>query len=147
MPKYTTKYVKNLSTGEPIILEVNDDVLKRLERGKRIVLSGQVPMSGGIEGLVKTCEFSFFASYEKVLQIWTEDGFTTELITQILIDFGVPRSFIPKLLEDDDYIANIRPWFAGITCDGERATRTLAVVYDSTKKYFSATESIAKGIF
>ena len=92
-----------------------------------------------IEEVTKTYEFSFFPAYQELLKIWFENGFTIELITQILTDFGVTEPFIQRLLEDADFISSTKQWFGGITCDGERASRTLRVVYDVTKSYFSPT--------
>lgn len=149
MSTYTTQYVKNLSTGEPFILEVDDEVISRLELQKKRVKAGKSsPMLGrSVEELTKTYEFSFFPAFNEVLQIFIEDGFTTELITKILKDFGVSEPFIQKLLEDEDFISQVKPWFSGITSDGGRAVRTLAVVYNSAKSYFSPTGKSEWGFF
>jgi DNA-binding transcriptional MerR regulator len=138
MPKYTTKYVKNLSTGEPFTFEVSDDTLKYFEDQKGLIEAGTAPVLGSIEDLTKIYEFSFFPAYRELLKIWTENGFTIELITQILREFGVEDSFIQKLLEDEEYTSRIIPWFEGITYDGGRASRTLAIVYKQTKSYYPA---------
>ena len=141
MPTYTTEYVKNISTGEPFTLEVPEEVLGRLKRQKELVGAGRAPMLGhSVQELVTKYEFSFFPAFREIVGIFTDNGFTTELITRILRDFGVSEPFIAKLLEDEAFISRMRPWFEGITRDGERATRTMAVVYDSVKAYFQATE-------
>ena len=137
----------NLSTGAPLIFEVAKKDLDHLERQKKLVASGQAPMLGTIEALEESYEFSFFPSYQEVLKIFFANGYTTELITQILTEFGVPEPFIAKLIDDETFIHNVKPWFEGITCDGERASRTLKVVYDLTKRYFSATEKVEKMLF
>ena len=140
MPTYTTEYIKNLSTGEPFIFEVSTKSLERLELQKRLVEEGRAPMLGStVEELKKNFELSCFEAFNKIVEIFIDNGFTTELITKILQDFGVSEPFIRKLLEDDAFISKMKPWFEGITCDGGRAIRTLAVVYDSVKAYFSAT--------
>lgn len=141
MPTYTTKYVKNLITGESFTFEVPEKKLKLLEYQKELVKSGQAsPMLGDIEKLTKTYEFSFFPAYKKLLKIGFTNGFTVELITQILTDFGVTKTFVQRLIEDDKFILNTKPWFEGIVCDGERASRTMRVVYEVTESYFSPTK-------
>ena len=140
MPTYTTEYIKNLSTGEPFIFEVSTESLERLELQKRLVGEGRAPfLASTVEELVKNFELSCFGAFDKIVEIFIDNGFTIELITKILQDFGVSESFIRKLLEDDAFISRMKPWFEGITCDGGRAIRTLAVVYDSVKAFFSAT--------
>ena len=139
MPTYTTEYVKNLSTGEPFVFEVSTESFERLKLQKRLVGEGRAPMlASTVEELVKNFELSCFGAFDKIVEIFIDNGFTTELITKILQDFGVSEPFIRKLLEDDAFISRMKPWFEGITCDGGRAIRTLAVVYDSVKAYFSA---------
>jgi hypothetical protein len=140
MPTYTTEYVKNLSTGKPFVFEVSTESLERLKLQKRLVGEGRAPMlASTVEELVKNFELSCFGAFDKIVEIFINNGFTTELITKILQDFGVSEPFIRKLLEDDAFISRMKPWFEGITCDGGRAIRTLAVVYDSVKAFFSAT--------
>ncbi|MES3031131.1 MAG: hypothetical protein V4697_01820 [Patescibacteria group bacterium] len=138
MPLYTTEYVKNLSTGKPFTLCVTGTSLERLECQKGcLAATGKTPLGTRVEGLVRTYEFSFFASYHEVLKIFWDTGFTPELLTQILQEFGVKETFIEKLLEDEEYISKARPLFKGITCDGERAADTMKAVYDLTKGYYS----------
>jgi hypothetical protein len=137
MPTYTTQYVKNLSTGEPFAFEVTDKWLERFELQKGLIETGNSLMLGTLKNLTEMHEFSFFPAYNKLLEIWNENGFTTELITQILNEFGVHESFMPKLLGDEDYISKLKPWFEGITCDGERASRTMRMVYSQTASYHS----------
>lgn len=139
MPTYTTQYVMNLSTGKPFTFEVSSKTLERLEYQRKLITAGQAPMLGSLEELTQTYEFSFFPVYQELLKIWIDNEFTIELITQILEDFGVTETFIQKLLEDEKFLSNTKPWFEGITCDGERASRTLKVVYDVTKSHFSPT--------
>lgn len=134
---YTTEYVMNLSNGTPFCFDVSDETLSRLEHQKALINQGKAPMLGSIEELTRYYEFSFFPSYKELLKIFFENGYTDELMTEILKDFGVPESFIPKLLEDEEYVSKIKPWFEGITCDGSRASRTLIVVYEKTKVFFT----------
>ena len=139
MPTYTTEYIKNLSTGEPFTLEVSTESFERLELQKRLVKEGRAPMlASTVEELKKNFELSHFEAFNEIVEIFINNGFTNELITKILRDFGVSEPFMQKLLEDDAFISRMKPWFEGITCDGGRAIRTLAVVYDSVKAYFSA---------
>lgn len=137
MPTYKTEYVKNLSTGEPFTFEVPERELERLENQKKLIAAGQAPMLGDIKDLIEIYEFSFFPAYKELLKIWFENEFTTELITQILSNFGATESFIQRLLEDEEYISEVKPWFEGITCDGERASRAMKMVYEQTKSYYS----------
>lgn len=139
MPTYTTKYVKNLCTGESFTFEVPDEKLERLKYQKELVKSRRAPMLGSEEELTKTYEFSFFPSYQELLKIGFNNGFTLELIIQILTDFGLTEPYIQRLIEDNEFISNTKPWFKGIIGDGERASRTIRVVYDVTKSYFSLT--------
>jgi hypothetical protein len=137
MPSYTTQYVKNLTTGESITFEVDEEKFRTFERQRRLIEEGQAPLLGSVEDLVIFYEFSFFPAYHELLKIFFENGFTTELITEILQGFGLDESFIGRLLDDEKFISGVRPWFEGITSDGERASRTLRVVYDTTKSYFT----------
>lgn len=137
MPTYTTQYVKNLKTGKSFTFEVTNEKLKRFEYQTKLVETGQAPMLGSLENLIQVFEFTLFPAYQELLKIWFDNGFTIELITQILSEFGADESFIQKLLEDEDYISQIEPWFEGITCDGERSSRTLKIVYNLTKSYYS----------
>lgn len=134
---YTTEYIHNLATREPFQFEVPEETVRRLKTQKRLIREGQAPALGTIEELTLIYEFSFFPTYHELMKIWLENGYKEELITAILIDFGLTDSFIAKLLEDQDYVDQVRPWFEGITCDGERAARVLAIIYQKTQQFFS----------
>lgn len=128
----------NLSTGKPFQFEVPDEKIARWEYQRGLVREGKgSPMLGSIEELISIHEFSIFPAYQEILKIWFENGYTEELMTEILVDFGVTEPFIQKLLEDQAYVEHIKPWFEGITCDGARSARTLAIIYSKTKQYFS----------
>ena len=94
-----------------------------------------------IEGSTQAWEFSLFPSFKKLCRIWTENGYTDELMAEILGDFGVPDDFAQRLLEDTEFVEKVKPLFEGITCDGERAARTIKAVYDSVEGYFSLKRS------
>ena len=142
MPKYTTQYVMNLSTGKPFVFEVPKEKLDRLDWQRRLLQSGHgSPLLGrDIKTLTETHEFYFFPAFEVLLNIGTGNGFTIDLILQILRDFGIAESFIVKLLENETFMSDVVPWFEGISHDGGRASKTLRVIYDLTKSHFSPTE-------
>jgi hypothetical protein len=135
---YETKSIKNLFTGKPLILEVPDEKMQRFEKAVGYIKSGK-PKFHSDENLLRIWELSFLPSYQELLKIcWVDNGYTDELMAQILKDFGVPGDFAQKLLEDKKFIEELKGWFEGINCDGERASRTLGYVYDSIAGYFSA---------
>jgi hypothetical protein len=134
---YRTQYIKNLFTGEPFAFEISAKLASRLEERRKQGQSVPAMMQEGIKGR----EFSFFPSYKKVLEIFTENGYTDELMAQILKDFGVPDDFAQKLLEDEKFVEGIKPLFAGITCDGGRAQSTLRIIYDVVQGYYSAKQT------
>jgi hypothetical protein len=133
---YETQKVKNLFTGEPFSLEIPEEKMRRFEEVKKMLKSG-TPMFQSEEELIRLWEFSFFPSYQELLKIFFENGYTDELMTQILKEFGIPDDFAQKLLEDEQFIENLKGWFEGITCDGERASRTLSYVYEAIAGHFS----------
>jgi hypothetical protein len=135
MPTYTTQYLKSFSTDKPFTFEVTDTDLKRLEFQKRSFESGRLSMLGNsIEELVRNFEFSFFPSYNDVLEISFENGFTFDLITKILRDFGANEMFIQELIRNKNFVSPIKPWFSGIVGDGGRAIRTMSIVYNTALK-------------
>lgn len=140
MPTYTTKYVRNIGTGELFTFEISDEEAVHLERWKSLIVSGNSPMLRSRKEIILTKEFSFFPAYKDLLKIWMDNVFTMELITRILKDFGVPDDFAEKLLSDAKFIEDVRPWFAGITHDGSRVSRVLQVVYDTVICHFSPTQ-------
>ncbi len=133
---YTTRYVLNLVTGEPFVFEVADRIIARLNYQKELILKGNTIL-GTTESLTTTYEFTFFPSYEEVIKIWMENGYTDELITQILKEFGLSDGIILRLIEDNKFVEHVKPWFEGITQDGGRASMTLEIVYREAKKLFS----------
>lgn len=139
--QYTTTLVMNLMTGQPFIFDVPEEKISRLESQKEAVFKGRAPLLGNsVEDLITNWEFSHFRAFNELLKIFMGDGYTNELITQILLEFGLPESYIHKLIEDERFVDSIRPWFIGITCDGGRAIRTLRKVYERAKQYFSPEE-------
>lgn len=140
MPVYTTQHIKNLSTGKPFTFEISDDEAVRLERWKSLIASGKALTVRSTKEIILAKEFSFFPAYKDIFKIWINNGFTMELITRILKDFGVTDDFAEKLLSDAKFIEDVRPWFAGITHDGSRVSRVLQVVYDTVICHFSPTQ-------
>lgn len=132
--EYITEHALNLSTGEPFSFEVSDEKIEGLERRKKMVEEEQRVFFDP-EELVPLFEFSLFPAFEDLLNIFFGNGFSVELLRKILEDFGVEEESIQRLLQDSDYIAYIKPWFEGITCDGSRAARTLVIVHRVTKRY------------
>jgi len=132
MPTYTTQYLKSFSTDKPFTFGVTDEDLKRLEFQKRSVEAGRAPMLGhSVEELVRNFEFSLFPSFRDVLNIFFENGFSFDLVSKILCDFGADESFIQELLRNRNFVLKIQPWFSGITGDGGRARRTMSIVYST----------------
>lgn len=136
---YTTQSIKNLFDGTPFTLEVPDKTFARFEKAMGYARSG-APMTHTTEDFMRLWEFTFFPSYQELLKIWFENGYTDELMAKILKDFGIPDDFAQKLLEDEKFIGELRGWFEGITCDGERAVTTLSLVYDAVAGHFSVKE-------
>ena len=96
---YTTVYVMSLDTGKPFVFDVSSNILDRLERQKYSVSQEQAPLLGNsVEELVENFEFSLFPTFGEVLKIFFQNGFTNELITKILCDFGAGELFIQELL-------------------------------------------------
>jgi len=135
MPTYTTQYLKSFSTDKPFTFEVTDSDLKRLELQKRNVEAGRAPLLGhSVEELVRNFEFSLFPSFRDVLEIFFENGFSFDLITKILRDFGADETFIQELVRNKNFVSPIKPWFSGIIGDGGRAIRTMSLVYTAALK-------------
>ena len=135
MPTYTTQYLKSFSTDKPFTFEVTDEDLKRLELQKRNVEAGRAPMLGhSVEELVRNFEFSLFPSFRDVIKIFFENGFSSDLASKILRDFGADESFIQELLRNRDFVLQVHPWFSGITGDGGRAIRTMGMLYGTALK-------------
>lgn len=139
MPKYTTEYIKDLLTGKPLTLEVEDKEISRLEYRKSITTQEGSFLYGKTEQIVTEHELSFLPSYEEVLEIFMGDGYTNDLVSLILKDFGLDDGTISLLLADDSFVRKIRGWFVGITCDGERAARTMLVVYKEAGRRIKQT--------
>ncbi len=139
---YETQYIKNLFTGRPFSLEISAEQLSHFELQKKMVRDGNAPMLGSIEKLTRVVELSFFPSFHELLKIWIENGYTDELMSQILRDFEIPDDFAQKLLEDEKFVAGLKGWFEGITCDGERAAATLGLVYNAVADYFSVKQPL-----
>lgn len=135
---YTTIRALNLSTGEPFTFEVTREFLDLFEHQRRKAREFKSWYLSSEEEAVSYFEFSLFPAFEKVVRIGFSNGFTAELFAEILRDFGITDVvFINKLLEDKAFMSSIQPFFAGITCDGVRAARTLAAVYEATKRLYT----------
>ena len=140
---YKTTYVTNLFTGESLTLEIPGRNIAELEKKKKRISSGQTSIPVTIEELTQNYEFSFFPAFELMCGIWIENGYTSELMSQILNDFGVPENFAEKLLEDEEFVNKLKPLFEGINCDDGRALRTLKSIYNQIKGYFSLKQNPA----
>lgn len=143
---YKTKQIRNLFTGEPFTLEVDDARVAKLEKVVERVKSGEFKHLNE-EKLVRSWELSFFPCYQDLLEIFSENGYTDELMAKILKDFEVPDNFAQKLMEDEQFIGRLKGRFEGITCDGERASRTLGCVYDAVGTYFKVKQQIPRHEF
>ena len=139
---YKTTCVTNLYTGDSLVLEVPDKTIAQLEQKKKRIGSGQTLVPVTLEELTENYEFSFFPAFEHLCEIWIENAYTDELMSQILKDFGIPGNFAKKLLEDEELVNKLKPLFEGIMCDGERALRTLQSIYTQIKGYFSLKQSL-----
>ncbi len=125
MPKYTTIRAINLSTGLPFTFDVSQEDLDLFEGQKRAAKDRTSLFLFSEEEAISYFEFCLFPAYHEVRKIFLENGLTTELLIQILREFGVEdQTFIQKLLEDSDYISSIQGWFTGIAGEGVRASRT-----------------------
>jgi hypothetical protein len=139
--QYNTTQVLNLCTGEPFTFEVTEKEMALLEYQKEGVSKGREPLLGNsVEDLIADWEFSHFPVFRELLKFFDKDAYSEELITKILEGFGLSESFILKLLEDEDYLELVKPWFQRMVMDGGRASRTLRQVYKATKQYFSPDE-------
>lgn len=129
----------NLSTGKPFEFEMPDERFARWQHQRNLFLegSGSPLLGNSLEEIIAMQECYLFPAFEKLLGMWFKNGYTEELMTEILVSFGATEPFISKLLEDKEYVESIEPWFAGITYDGGRASRTLLKIYNKTKQYFS----------
>jgi hypothetical protein len=142
MPTYTTIRAKNLSTGEPFAFEISQADLDLFERYKQSVRDRKSFFLFSQEEAISYFEFTRFPAYHEIAKIFLANGLTPELLTQILREFGIEdRTFIQKLLDDSDYIASIEPWFTGIAGEGIRAYRTLVIVYEATKRFYTPKTS------
>ena len=130
MHTYTTQYALHLSTKAPFVHEVPQDRLDVFAKQEVLIREGKARGLGSIEDLTRFKEFTFFSTYHDLLKIGFEDGFTPDLLTKILKEFGVDEPHLQKLLEDKKFLSEVKPWFEGITWDGEKAGRTLKIVYE-----------------
>lgn len=131
---YVTQYVKNLATGESFAFEVPQETLDRLELQKRYIENGEAsPLLGTVQELTEMYEFSFFPSYHEVRKIFFDNGYTDKLATQILTEFGLTEPSVSRLINNPNFVHNVAGWFESITQDGERAARTLKIVYLTVK--------------
>lgn len=138
MPTYATIRAKNLSTGQPFTFEVSQEDLDLFERQKQAVKDRRSMFLFSEDEAVSYFEFGLFPAFQEVRKIFLENGLTDELLTQILREFGIEdQTFIQKLLEDSDYISSIQGWFTGIAGEGVRASRTLGVVYEATRRFYT----------
>jgi len=147
MAKYTTEFVRNLSTGKPLVFDVPDKELKMLARQKVQLEKGALLFCDTEKDLVLGFEFSLFSAFEEICKIFSQNGFTEEILTNLLEEFGVEEVMIEKILEDENFLSVVRPWFGGITCDGERAARTIKIVYCRTLQFFRPYNELARVVF
>lgn len=135
---YTTEYVVNLSDGRSFQCELPEERIDRWFSQRRLVTQGNgSPLLGNsYEEVASLQEIALFPGYQELLTMWFKNGYTEELMTKILVGFGVKEPLISKLLEDKKYVKYVKPWFSGITNDGGRASRTLLKIYNKTKQYF-----------
>lgn len=129
----------NLSTGKPFQFEVPDERFARWEFQRNLFREGRgSPLLGNsLEEVIAMQECYLFPGFQELLKIFFKNDYTKELMTKILLGFGVNEPFIQKLLEDREYVGYVEPLFQGITGDGGRASKTLVIIYNETKKYFS----------
>lgn len=136
---YTCESVNNLQTGEPFVFDVDESRLATFEHNKgvlkRLIEEGDKKAPFKLSCLVRNFEFSFFSAYEDLLNIMFDNGYTPELATKILTDFGLSDESVVSILADPNFEESVGEWFESITCDDDRATRTLEVVYRSVKNF------------
>ena len=147
MAKYTTEFVRNLTTGEPLIFDVPDEELEMLARQKVQLEIGTLFFCDTEKDLVLGFEFSLFSAFEEIRKIFSQNGFTEEILTNLLEEFGVEEVIVKKILEDEKFLSAVRPWFEGIACDGERAARTIKIVYCRTLQFFRPYDESAMIVF
>lgn len=146
MPTYTTTIIKNVSTGEPFVFEVSDEDLSGFETRKESVRRGVSPLlPRTVDELTRHFELARFPTFNEVLGIFMENGFSRGLLERILLDFGAPAGTIRNILRNNRIISELEPWFAGITCDGGRACRTMSLVYSVASRYCIDVEAMEKG--
>lgn len=135
---YLTRSIRNPYTNEPYALEISDRTMTDFRMAEEQARQGKSVAFRNADQLIRCWEFTLFPAFGDVCQVWT-DGYSKELMKRILTDFGVPHEFIEQLLADDEFVAKAKPWFNGITCDGERASRTLKIIYDELCSHFPQT--------
>ena len=144
MPQYTTTVLKNLSTGKPFVFEVSDDDYNRFEIQKEMVRTGRYPRLVSFDEFIKEHELSLFSTFAEVMKIFFENGFSEKLLADILRDFGLSEGEIRKMCKDKLLIADLKPWFEGITGDGGRAARTMMIVYGAASSRYIDTSAVEK---
>jgi len=70
MSLYTTKYVKNLETGESFVVKVPKRILKRMRSQIIKIRSGENSYFGTTKELIVHYELSFFPAYKQLLTIF-----------------------------------------------------------------------------
>ncbi len=139
MPLYKTQYVKNLLTGEPLTLEVEDRGIINLSWERMLTYKRSSSLYGQTEQIITKYELSFLPSYKEVLKIFRGNGYTNDLVSLILKDFGLDDSGISSLLADDSFVRKIRGEFKDINCDRGRATKAMLVVYKEAERRIQKT--------
>lgn len=141
--QYSVQKFRDLLTGEPIILEVRDSELRQFTTLREKFDKEGWSDSERENMFLCQWEASFFPVYKEVIKIFTENGYTDGLVTQMLKEFGADNHLVQRLLIDADFVNSVKSWFEGITCDGERTTTTMLIVHRAALEFIEKTDARA----
>jgi len=69
--------------------------------------------------------------YKKTYAIFS--GYEPEIVEKVVDSITTDRTLVARIITDEDFIRQIKPWFRDITCDGGRANTTLNIIYTCAK--------------
>ena len=141
--QYDIQQFRHLLTGESLVLEIPDSEFERFTRLREKFDNEGWSDREQRTSFLRQWEASLFPAYKKVREIFFENGYTDELVTQILREFGADEDLIKKLLTDTDFVKSVKRWFEGITNDGERTTTTMLAVYGSALEFIRKSRAAA----
>lgn len=139
---YHTSQIMNLSTKERFEIKVSFKSLRRHRKNLRSIVCPrpfEIEMVSiyrfrSTKTMTAHFELMSFPVFEEFMRVMFTPEDPDRLLKESLVQLGASEEDIEKLIKNEKFVASAKSYFTGITCDGERALRTMLHLYRCAKK-------------